>query len=141
MHVERSAGMRKAEVANEIAERFSGACGSSIGSIEALYRGLGLPAQARLVQGQQPSLAQHKTTVDHDTIDGSAILRQHQLPQRIAQRYIVDVPDIEEDDVGPVSRFQPADAIKAENCGTTLGRRPECLLDRQPSIRIDISDA
>src|SRR5690349_9813128 len=96
MHVERGAGMREAEVADEIAERLSSACRSSIGCVEALYRCLGLAAQARLVQGQQPPLAQHETAIDHDTIDGGAILRQHELPQRVAQRYIVDVPDIEE---------------------------------------------
>jgi hypothetical protein len=84
MHVERGSGMGEAEVADEIAERFSGACGSSIGCIEALYRCLGPLAQARLVQGQQPPLAQHETTIDHDTIDGGAILRQYELPQRIA---------------------------------------------------------
>ena len=141
MHVERGAGMREAEVADEIAERFSGARRSSIGCIEALYRCLGPSAQARLVEGQQPPLAQHETTIDHDTIDGGTILRQYELPQRIAQRHVVDVPDIEEDDVRAVSRFQPADAIEAKDCSATFGRRSEYLLDRQPSIRIDISNA
>src|SRR5262249_56149789 len=86
-------------------------------------------------------LPQHETTIDHDTIDGGAIFRQYQLPQRIAQRYVVDVPDIEEDDVRSVSRFQAADAIEAKDCSATFGRRSEYLLDRQPSIRIDISNA
>ena len=141
MHVERSAGMREAEVADEIAELFSAALWSSIGCIEALYRCLGLPAQPRLVQRQQPPLAQHKSTIDHDTVDGGAILRQYELPQRIAQRHIVDVADIEEDDVRTVSRFQSADAIEAKDCSATFGRRPEYLLHRQPSIGVDIGDA
>ena len=141
VHVERGAGMREAEVADEIAERFGSTCGSSIGCIEALYRCLGLSAQARLVQGQQPPLAQHETTIDHDAIDGGAILRHYELPQGIAQRYVIDVPDIKEDDVRPVSRFQPADTIEAKDCGAAFGRRSEYLLDRQPSLRIGVSDA
>src|SRR5262245_34278750 len=131
MYVEWGAGMREAEMADEIAERFSGACRFDVGCIKAFYRCLGLSAQAWFVQGQQPPLAQHKTTIDHDTIDGGAILRPYELPQRIAQRYVVDVPDIEEDDVRLVSRLQPADAIEAKDCSATFGRRPEYLLDRQ----------
>jgi hypothetical protein len=46
MQVERGASMREAEMADEIAKRFSGAGRSGIGCIEPLYRRLGLPAQA-----------------------------------------------------------------------------------------------
>ena len=141
MNVERGAGMREAKMADEIAKGFSGARRSSIGCIETLYRCLGLSAQARLIQGQQPTLAQHETTIDHDSIDGGPIFRQYELPQRVAQRYVIDMPDIEEHDVRPVSRLQPTDAIEAKDCSATFGRRSEYFLDRQPSIRIDISDA
>src|SRR5262252_7328342 len=129
MYVEGCARVCQAEVADQIAKRLSSCFEAGVGGIQSLNCCLDLPPQAGLIEAQQPSPAKHETTIDHYTINGGTVLCEHQLLQRIAQRHVVDMAHVEEDDVGPMVGLQTAKAIEAKDLRTALGRGAKHLLD------------
>ena len=141
MEMEWRTRVRQTEMPNEIAEGLGSLRSPGVSCIKPLNRRLDLPPQAGFVERQHAAPAQHEATVNHHAVDRRAVLCKHQLPQRIAQRYVVDVADVEKDDVCPIIRLQAADVVEAENRGTSLGRGSKRLFDRQPACGVGVGDA
>jgi hypothetical protein len=91
MDMERRTRVRQTEMPDEIAEGLGSLRSPGVGCIKPLNRGLDLPPQAGFVEGQHAAPAQHEATVNHHAVNRRAVLCKHQLPQRIAQRYVIDV--------------------------------------------------